>query len=41
MSRPSGSIQSAAKRCVLWLLLFGEVFSHIRAIPTGKRPYLD
>jgi ABC-2 type transport system permease protein len=26
---------------VLWLLLFGEVFSHIRAIPTGNRPYLD
>lgn len=25
----------------LWLLLFGEVFSHIRAIPTGNLPYLD
>src|SRR5690348_6811748 len=25
----------------LWLLIFGEVLSHIRAIPTGGRPYLD
>lgn len=25
----------------LWLLIFGEVFSHIRAIPTGSKPYLD
>ncbi len=26
---------------VLWLLLFGEVFSRARAIPTGGVPYLD
>jgi ABC-2 type transport system permease protein len=26
---------------VLWLLLFGQVFSHARAIPTGGVPYLD
>jgi ABC-2 type transport system permease protein len=26
---------------VLWLLIFGETFSRIRAIPTGKLPYLD
>ena len=26
---------------MLWLLLFGEVFSRIRAIPTGNLPYLD
>jgi ABC-2 type transport system permease protein len=26
---------------VLWLLLFGEVFSRVRAIPTGNLPYLD
>jgi ABC-2 type transport system permease protein len=26
---------------VLWLLLFGEVFSRARAIPTGGIPYLD
>ena len=25
----------------LWLLIFGEVFTHIRAIPTGNVPYLD
>ena len=26
---------------MLWLLLFGEVFNRMRAIPTGGRPYLD
>jgi ABC-2 type transport system permease protein len=25
----------------LWLLIFGETFTHIRAIPTGGIPYLD
>ncbi|MBC1213556.1 ABC transporter permease [Trichormus variabilis ARAD] len=25
----------------LWLLIFGQVFSRIRAIPTGELPYLD
>jgi ABC-2 type transport system permease protein len=25
----------------LWLLIFGETFSRIRAIPTGQVPYLD
>jgi len=25
----------------LWLLIFGETFSHIHAIPTGSVPYLD
>jgi ABC-2 type transport system permease protein len=25
----------------LWLLIFGETFTRIRAIPTGKTPYLD
>ncbi len=25
----------------LWLVIFGEVFARIRAIPTGKTPYLD
>ncbi|GLY74370.1 ABC transporter permease [Actinoallomurus iriomotensis] len=25
----------------LWLLIFGETFSRLRAIPTGKVPYLD
>jgi len=26
---------------VIWLLVFGEVFTHIRAIPTGDVPYID
>ncbi|MDT5025595.1 MAG: type transport system permease protein [Micromonosporaceae bacterium] len=26
---------------ILWLVIFGETFSHIRAIPTGNVPYLD
>jgi len=26
---------------VLWLLVFGETFTRIRAIPTGKLPYMD
>ena len=26
---------------VLWLLVFGKVMSHTRAIPTGGLPYLD
>lgn len=26
---------------VLWLLVFGEVFTNIRAIPTGNVPYID
>jgi ABC-2 type transport system permease protein len=25
----------------LWLLIFGETFTHLRAIPTGNVPYLD
>ncbi|BCF84739.1 transport permease protein [Rhodococcus qingshengii] len=26
---------------ILWLVVFGQTFSHIRAIPTGDVPYLD
>jgi ABC-2 type transport system permease protein len=26
---------------VLWLVIFGETFNKVRAIPTGKIPYLD
>jgi ABC-2 type transport system permease protein len=26
---------------ILWLVIFGTTFSHIRAIPTGGIPYLD
>lgn len=25
----------------LWLVIFGETFSHVHAIPTGNIPYLD
>src|SRR6478736_8639951 len=25
----------------LWLVIFGETFSHIKAIPSGNVPYLD
>ena len=25
----------------LWLLIFGEVLAHVRAIPTGNLPYID
>jgi ABC-2 type transport system permease protein len=30
-----------AAQPVLWLLIFGETFNRIRAIPTGSTPYLD
>ncbi len=26
---------------ILWLVIFGQTFSRIRAIPTGSQPYLD
>jgi ABC-2 type transport system permease protein len=26
---------------ILWLLIYGETFTRMRAIPTGNRPYLD
>src|SRR6476620_5547648 len=26
---------------ILWLVIFGQTFSHIRALPTGGIPYLD
>lgn len=26
---------------ILWLLLFGQVFAHVRAIPTGSLSYID
>ena len=30
-----------AAQPALWLLIFGEVLAHIKAIPTGELPYLD
>ena len=34
-------IFTRAVQPALWLLIFGEVLSRVRAIPTGGRPYLD
>ena len=34
-------IFTRAVQPALWLLIFGEVISRLRAIPTGGRPYLD
>jgi ABC-2 type transport system permease protein len=41
LRRDPTELLTRAIQPVLWLVLFGEVFSHIRAIPTGNRPYLD
>src|SRR6266513_219606 len=35
------NIFTRAVQPALWLLVFGEVLSRVRAIPTGGRPYLD
>jgi ABC-2 type transport system permease protein len=34
-------IYTRAIQPALWLLIFGETFTRLRAIPTGKIPYLD
>lgn len=34
-------LYTRAVQPALWLLIFGETFSRLRAIPTGKVPYLD
>jgi ABC-2 type transport system permease protein len=41
LRRDPTELATRAIQPMLWLLLFGEVFSHVRAIPTGNRPYLD
>ncbi len=41
LRRDPTELVTRAVQPMLWLLLFGEVFSRIRAIPTGSRPYLD
>lgn len=41
LRRDPTELVTRAIQPMLWLLLFGEVFSHIRAIPTGNLPYLD
>jgi len=37
---PSDLVMRAVQPA-LWLLIFGEVLSRVRAIPTGGKPYLD
>src|SRR5262249_1170322 len=40
--RPDQSeIYTRAIQPALWLLIFGETFTRLRAIPTGSLPYLD
>lgn len=34
-------LATRAVQPVLWLLVFGEVFTSVRAIPTGNVPYID
>jgi ABC-2 type transport system permease protein len=34
-------LMTRAIQPILWLVIFGKTFSRIRAIPTGKVPYLD
>jgi ABC-2 type transport system permease protein len=34
-------IYSRAIQPLLWLAVYGETFTKIHAIPTGKTPYLD
>ena len=34
-------LMTRAIQPILWLVIFGETFSRIRAIPTGDVPYLD
>ncbi|WP_405147089.1 ABC transporter permease [Sphaerisporangium sp. NBC_01403] len=41
MRRDRTELLTRAIQPALWLLIFGETFSRIRAIPTGSVPYLD
>ncbi|QTZ94591.1 ABC transporter permease [Streptomyces auratus] len=34
-------LYTRAVQPALWLLIFGETFTHIKAIPTGGTPYID
>lgn len=34
-------LYTRAVQPALWLLIFGETFTHLRAIPTGGIPYID
>jgi ABC-2 type transport system permease protein len=39
--RDRSELITRAIQPALWLLIFGETFTRLRAIPTGKTPYLD
>jgi len=41
LRRDPTELVTRALQPMLWLLLFGEVFSRVRVIPTGGRPYID
>jgi ABC-2 type transport system permease protein len=41
LRRDPTELLTRAIQPALWLLVFGEVFSRVRAIPTGDMPYLD
>ncbi len=41
ISHDRTELLTRAAQPVLWLVIFGETFTRIHAIPTGKLPYLD
>lgn len=41
LSHDRTELFTRAVQPVLWLLIFGETFNRIHAIPTGNKPYLD
>jgi ABC-2 type transport system permease protein len=41
LRRDRSELITRAVQPALWLLIFGETFTRIRAIPTGNTPYLD
>src|SRR5262245_28850565 len=41
LRRDKTELLTRAVQPVLWLVIFGETFNRIRAIPTGSVPYLD
>jgi ABC-2 type transport system permease protein len=41
LSHDRKELFTRAEQPILWLLIFGETFDKLHAIPTGKLPYLD
>lgn len=41
LRRDRSELITRAIQPALWLLIFGETFTRLRAIPTGDTPYLD